>query len=177
MKRAPIGKRRIVRGRRVAGLGLIEAVISLAITAMLLGAVAAAFSAASSSIEINDQFFTASQGARVGMNQVLSAIRRAQSLAVTTNRVDMITYDGKDRSYIYDSTTQILRLVTNDILTDPDYTVARNVTSFAFAADTYVDGGGISHVSRVSIDLLVQVGNNQIGLSGSAAPRREVVYK
>jgi hypothetical protein len=163
--------------RAAAGLGLIEAVISLAITAMLLGAVAAAFSAASNSIEINDQFFTASQGARVGLNQVLAAIRRAQSLAVTTNQIDMFTYDGKPRSYIYDSGTQILRLVTNDILTDPDYTVARNVTSFAFAADTFTDGGGISHVSRVSINFTVQVGNNQVGLAGSAAPRREVVYK
>ena len=43
------------------GIGMAEALISLAITALLLTAVAAAFSASSAAIEMNDQFYRASR--------------------------------------------------------------------------------------------------------------------
>jgi len=92
--------------------------ISLAISAMLLTAVAAAFSASSEAIEINDQFFRASQAARVSMNQILTEIRRANAVQVPANNksLSMITFDNKDRTYSFDSAAQKLKLITNDIL-------------------------------------------------------------
>ena len=164
--------RKSVRGRR--GMSIIEVLISLAIVAMLLTAVAAAFSSSAQIIETNDQFFRASQAARVSLNQILTEVRRSHAVsAPTSGRIDMMTFDMKDRSYVYDPAAKTLKLITNDITTDPDYTLASNVVSCVFAADTMVDKGGISHVVRVSVGLTVQVGTSQIRLNGSAAPRRE----
>ena len=163
--------RRVPRVLR-RGLSLIEVMISLAISAMLLTAVAAAFTASSDAIEVNDEFFRASQAARVSLNQILTEVRRAHSINVTADQIDMITFDSSDRSYMLDTVANTLKLRTNDIATDPDYTLCSNVTAHTFAADTETDSGGISHVVRVSVTLTVQVGKNSVRLTGSAAPRR-----
>ncbi len=152
----------IKKSRR--GLSLAEVMISLAISAMLLTAVAAAFSASSEAIEINDQFFRASQAARVSMNQILTEIRRANAVQVPAGNssLSMITFDNKDRTYSYDAANKRLKLITNDVLTDPDYTLASNCTSTTFDVDTFTDAGGIKHVIR---------------LTGSAAPRKEQAWQ
>ena len=166
-------KHRIKKSRR--GLSLAEVMISLAISAMLLTAVAAAFSASSEAIEQNDTFFRASQAARVSMTQILTEVRRANAVAVPGNNksLSMITHDNKDRTYSFDSAAQKLKLITNDVLTDPDYTLASNCTSATFDVDTYTDAGGVKHVNRVAVTIVVKVDKNTIRLTGSAAPRKE----
>ena len=168
---------RIKKARR--GLSLAEVMISLAISAMLLTAVAAAFTASSDAIEQNDTFFRASQAARVSMTQILTEIRRANAVQVPANNksLSIITHDNKDRTYSFDSAAQKLKLITNDILTDPDYTLANNCTSATFDADTFTDAGGIKHVVRVAVTVIVKVDKNTIRLTGSAAPRREQTWQ
>ena len=172
-----VHKNKLPRARQ--GLSLAEVMISLAISAMLLTAVAAAFTASSEAIEQNDEFFRASQAARVSMNQILTEIRRANAVQVPTNNksLSMLTHDNKDRTYSYDSAASKLKLITNDVLTDPDYTLASNCTSGTFDADVVIDGGGIKHVVRVSVTVCVKVGKNQIRLTGSAAPRKEQAWQ
>ncbi len=168
---------KLPRSRR--GLSLAEVMISLAISAMLLTAVAAAFTASSEAIEQNDTFFRASQAARVSMTQILTEIRRANAVQVPANNaaLSMITYDNKDRTYSYDAAAQKLKLITNDILTDPDYTLASNCTSATFDVDTMTDSGGIKHVIRVAVTVIVKVDKNTIRLTGSAAPRKEQTWQ
>lgn len=160
------------------GLSLIEVMISLAICAMLLVAVATAFTASSAAITQNDQFFRATQSARVSMGQMLNAIRRCQTCDVpSAGRVNLITFDDHDCSYVFDSATGRLKLVTNDVTTDPDYVLARNVTNITFAADYAPDPSTqVNRVVRVTISITVKVGNNQVLLSNSAVPRRAIVY-
>jgi prepilin-type N-terminal cleavage/methylation domain-containing protein len=67
------------RGAR-RGLSLVEVMISLAITSMLLTAIAAAFHSSTQVITENDQFFRATQAARVALNQILSEVRRADAI-------------------------------------------------------------------------------------------------
>jgi type II secretory pathway pseudopilin PulG len=165
------------RGRpRRTALTIVEAVISLAITTMLLTAVSAAFAASIAAVENNDQFFRATQTARVSLHQMLTEVRRAHAVDVSGNTLRLITYNEQDRSYVYSPTAREVRLVTNDITTDPDYVMAAGVTSAAFAADTVTDAQGISRVVRVTITLVVRVADNEIRLSGSAAPRRSLTY-
>ena len=134
-----------------------------------------AFSASSDAIEINDQFFRASQAARVSMTQILTEIRRANAVQVPANNksLSMLTHDGKDRTYSFDSAAQKLKMITNDVLTDPDYTLANNCTLATFDVDKYQDSGLIWHVNRVSVTIIVKVDKNTIRLTGSAAPRKE----
>jgi type II secretory pathway pseudopilin PulG len=160
--------------RRRSAMGLVEVMISLAIAATLLTAAAAAFTASARAVEANDTFFRASQAARVSLNQILTEVRRSWSVdVVSANQINMETHDLRDRSYVYDSTTQTLKLVTNDVTTDPDYTLCNNVTTHAFSSDTVTDSNGISHTVRVSVTLVVKVGENSVRLTGSAAPRRK----
>jgi prepilin-type N-terminal cleavage/methylation domain-containing protein len=164
------------------GLSLVEVMISLAISAMLLTAVAAAFTASSDAIQVNDEFFRASQAARVSMNQILTEIRRANAVSVPSPltgspTLSMITHDTKDRTYTYDATNRRLKLITNDVTTDPDYTLASNCAIASFDVDTYTDTLGINHVIRVSVTIVVQVGQNQIRLTGSAAPRKAQTWQ
>lgn len=160
------------------GMSILEVLMSLAICAMLLTAVAAAFSSSAQVIDENDKFYRASQSARVTLNQLLTEIRRAHAVNVPSPyRIDLITWNNEDRSYVYSSTAQTLTLVTNGVTTDPDYRLTSDVPACTFTADTRTDEGGIEHVVRVSVAITVQVGDNQIRLSGSAAPRREQSYK
>jgi len=156
----------IKKSRR--GLSLAEVMISLAISAMLLTAVAAAFTASSDAIEQNDEFFRASQAARVSMNQILTEIRRCESVVVTSTATDlsMNAHDGKLRDYVYDKAAKKLQLVTSNPLA-PNYTLASNCSDASFAYDS--KGGKIV---RVSVTVVVHVGKNTIRLTGSAAPRK-----
>src|SRR3954470_5728397 len=63
------------------GLSIVEVMISLTITSFLLVAVAAAYNASASAVEMNDRFFRATQAGRVTMNQLLTEIRRADFVA------------------------------------------------------------------------------------------------
>lgn len=173
----PVQTRGCRRTRARRGLSIVEVLVSITIVAMLLTAVAAAFSASSQIIDQNDQFFRATQAARVSLNQMLTEIRRSQAVSLPSyTEIDLITFDGQDQIYVYSPTNEIIKLITTGNINDPGYRLACNVTSCSFAADTQVDKGGISHVVRVSISMVVQVGTNTIRLDGSAAPRREQTY-
>ena len=70
----------IMNGSRRRGLSLAEVMISLAITSMLLTAIAAAFQSSSQVIENNDRFFRATQSARVAINQITTEVRRCDAI-------------------------------------------------------------------------------------------------
>src|SRR3954470_10144462 len=97
-----------------AGLGIVEALISLAIAAALLTAVAGAFRAAGDAIDQNDQFFSATQSGRVALSRILTQVRRGTPATDSTaSNLHLLTDNGLDISYHYDSTTQQLSLVTS----------------------------------------------------------------
>ncbi len=160
------------------GLGLVEGMISLAIVAMLLTAAGAAFCSSGQAIEVNDEFFRASQAARVSINRMLTQCRKGTVL--TTSTSDSLNFNTdlmQDVSYAYDSTNDQLLFVTNDVTTDPDYVLARNVTACTFS---YVHGTNPATnadcIARVAISITVTVGNNSITLCGSAAPRAMIAF-
>src|SRR5205823_1131522 len=137
------------------------------ITAMLLTGVAAAFNASAAAINNNDQFFRATQAARVSLNRILTQVRRGSiDDHSTSTNLHLITDSGQDLSYTYDSTLGQLKLVTNSDLTDPDYVLARNVASCQFTLQSGTDYAGHSCVARVSVLVTITIGNNSVLLSG-----------
>ena len=186
--------RRPTPGRR-AGLSLVEAMIALVIAATLLTAVSAAFTSTAKAMEINDDFFRATQAARVSLVRMLAQVRcgvvnEKNSSGVvfadntTLNYVNII-YDviqpngtvlPKNVTYRYDSGTKKIIMVTNDSTTDPDYTLAQNVTDCKWVIGIGEDANNSKCVSQVSISIVVKVGDNSVRLSGSAAPRRTLKY-
>jgi len=159
------------------GLGLVEALISLSIAATLLTAVAAAFRASGDAIDMNDDFFRATQAARVSLARMVTQVRRGTPATDTSSSsLHLLTDTGQDVSYTYDSSTQQLNLLTNGNTTATNYVLAHNVSTCTFSTTTGTDSSGATCVAKVNIVIAVTVGNNQILLSGSAAPRRSIAY-
>jgi type II secretory pathway pseudopilin PulG len=161
------------------GLSLVEVMISTAIAATLLVAAGSAWSASCRSVEINDQFFRATQSARVAMLQMLTEIRRTTGVANDGlgDHVDLFTFNGKHYRYQYSSALQQLQLLDETPATPVIYVLARNVTSASFAAEMAPNPTTqISCAIHVTVTITIGISTSNITLTGSAAPRINVHY-
>ena len=147
-------------------MGLIELLVSLAIAAALLTAVAAAYAATTSAIRVNDEFFRASQAARVSINQIMAEVRKCSSGVVDTDAIELTNAAGEKRVYSFDVATNRLLLTFPDVIGAPSYTLARNVDDVEFFTD------GLT----TSMTVTIEVGQNKVTLSGSAMPRRTMTF-
>lgn len=173
------------RWSRYRGLSLVELMISLAISSMLLTAVAAAFHASTAAIEDNDKFFRASQAARVAMNQILTQLRRSDVIDVPVgnpaSRIDFAGDDQIDRAFVYtpDATgtkgTLNLLIDKNGVITTA--ALARDVNVAFYVDVVHPASGSGDYVERVTVDMTTEVGNSVVHLTGSAAPRRVQIYR
>jgi prepilin-type N-terminal cleavage/methylation domain-containing protein len=175
--------------RRRRGLSLVELMISLAISSMLLVAVAGAYSASSNMIQVNDRFARATQAARVSMTQLLTEIRRSDFIDLGADQVhifrpqELISPDEFMRTYRWlpgDANNPPRLVVTikdvdDRVVTGP-HTLARNVQAFSLHADTREVEDGPPIIIRVTVTLVVEIDGSTIRLSGSAVPRRAMIY-
>jgi hypothetical protein len=146
--------------------------ISLSITAGLLTAVAAAFRASGDAITQNDQFFAATQSARVALARMLTQVRRGTpAIDSTSNSLHLLTDTGLDVTYKYDPATQELNLVTST-----STILVHNASQCTFSIQTGTDSTGVTCVSKATILIAVTVGDNNVVLSGSASPRRSLTF-
>jgi prepilin-type N-terminal cleavage/methylation domain-containing protein len=149
------------------GLSLAEVMISLAISASLLTAVAMAFNASAKAVEINDQMVRATQAARVSVGQIMTEARRCQSGAITSNTLELTLASGETRSYSFDSANKQLVATLYALPVVETHTMARNVSDVQFLTDG----------KTISMMITVTIGNNSVVLNGSAMPRRAVTYQ
>jgi Tfp pilus assembly protein PilW len=158
--------------------------ISLAISAMLLVAIGAAFSASAQAVQMNDDFFRATQAGRVTLNQMLTEIRRADSVAVPATHDTVKVIRPREscvpnelyREFRYDAATQAitLQIFYKDNTASRAYVLANKVAAASFGPpDTVTGDNNASVVVRVPVTLAVRVGNTQVRLNGSSGPRRE----
>lgn len=178
------GRRARLRSR--CGLSLIEVLISLSIAASLLTAVAAAFSASASAIEVNDEFFRATQAGRVSLGRLLAEARRGtvdENSTATSLRLIVETRNDAgdviataDRTYQFIAAEKRLVMITNDGIDDAPYTLCSNVADVTFEVDPDTAPNGTQYVERVVISIAVKVGKHEVRLSGSAAPRKYLTY-
>ena len=183
--------------RRGRGLSLPEAMISLAITSLLLIAVASAFSGSCTVIESNDNFFRSSQAARVTLGQLIIEIRNCDSLDMSvSNTINIIRpayVAGSNqvlyrqvgppaevsRAFVYSPTNQniALTITYSDGSTKGPYELAANVTACAFGPpDMGLDYNNATIPVRVPITLTISTKGSTVVLNGSAAPRRAMKY-
>lgn len=171
------------RARRARGLSLVEVMISLGIAAMLLTASAAAFHASAAVVQNNDEFARATQAARVSLHQILTQVRRGSVQLASGSQWITLTMPpaageviGKNVTYRYLPASQQLVLVTNDDLTDRDYVLASNVADMSFNVEPGTDYTNAPCVANVTVMIRIRVGDNDVLLSGAAAPRKNLNY-
>lgn len=172
------------RGRR-RGLSVVEAMISLAISSLLLVGVASAYNASADAAEVNDRFFRATQAGRVSMNQMLTEIRRADRIVTATTNDSIIidrpvdtrmNAEEQSREFKYDAAAKAITLTIYFKKSDGTtyakgpYVMCRNVTEAKFGPPE--KDKALTVELRVPVTVVVSIGGNSVRLSDTTGPRR-----
>lgn len=157
------------------GFSLVEALLALAITGILLAAVAVAFNASIINYRENENIFRTLNSARQALFRITSQLRTANAVDPNSpnNECTLITADSNDITYRYNAGDNKLYLVTNDDLSDSDYVLCDNVTAMTFTKQVVNEDGQIK-VKSVQISMTVEKGNTQQTVSTAAVIRRNL---
>jgi len=155
------------------GFTVAELLIALAISAMLLVAVATAFNASATNYQENEAIFKTINNARQALFRMTSQLRTASAVDSTapSNECSFITAAGEDITYQFRSTENKLYLITNSDA--QEYVLCDNVTSMTFTK-TSVIVDTVIIVKNVQISMTVVSGNVQKTISAAAAIRRNL---
>lgn len=155
------------------GFGLAELLIALAITAILMVAVAVAFSASIMSYRTNEDIFKAVNSARQALYRITTELRTATAVDPNgpANECSFITAAGQDITYEYRSADSKLYLITNS--DSQEYVLCENVTAMTFTRQTRTVEA-VTFVASVQVSMTVQVGDAERIVSAAAVIRRNL---
>lgn len=204
-----------IQRRRWRGMSMIELMVALAISSTLLVAVGMAWTASADAVESNDKFFRATQSVRIVMTQLMSEVRRCQSINdsmwnvsdfdITSGDHLRLTTGTLERPFgtpargsldlewkyvpantqftnpftgelVPASPTGQIKLLNHTAGQEAVNTVADNVTSCEFRWKFELDAGGLPSPAIVSVSITTSVGGNSVTVTGSAAPRTNIIY-
>jgi prepilin-type N-terminal cleavage/methylation domain-containing protein len=169
--------------RFIAGFTLVELLIALAITALLLAAVAVAFNASLANYRDNENIFKTINTARQALFRITSQIRTAGCEYEGLFRV-VSTVDPNNRCSLYTTTdTDVCEYITYEyrsgadenklyLITHSDgreYVLCDNVKAMSFIKTLTTNG---LEVKSVQISMTVQNGNIQQSISAAAVVRK-----
>jgi len=159
--------------KSIAAFSIAELLIALAITGILLAAVAVAFNAAAINCRENENIFKTINNARQALFRITTQLRTANAVEPNSpdNECSLITAGGEDITYRFNSADNKLYLITNDDLLDDDYVLCENVTSMSFIKTPTDDG---SDAKSVQISMTVQSGNRLRTVSAAAVVRKNL---
>ena len=157
------------------GFTMVELLLALAITGLLLAAVATAFNASVTNYRQNQNAFKAVNNARQALTQMIERLRTATAVepSALTDRCTLITADGNDITYRYLAGSNRLYLIKNDNLTDSDYLLCDNITAMTFQKSTAVKDS-LTYVTGVQISMTVTIGDIEKTLSAGTGIRRNM---
>ena len=172
---APAARHRWTDTKHRTAFTIVELLLALAISAMLLTAIAAAFNGSIMNYQENEKIFRTINSARQAMYRITTQLRTADSVDPCTpdNQCSMFTADGDDITYSYNSTDGKLYLITNDDTTDSDYVLCDNVTAMTFTKESEVVEMQ-PQVKSVQIFMTVVSGDLQRSISSAAVIRRNL---
>ncbi len=153
------------------GFTIIECLIGLAISAILLAAVAVAFNASVTSYRENEDMFRSVNNARQALARMTSEIRICYPVSIAyepNNQCSITTASNEDITYEFRSTDHKVYLRKN---TTPaqEYVLCDDVVAARFDKLYTFDD---QHVRGVQISLTIQSGGSRRTLSSVAAVRR-----
>ena len=153
-----------------AGFTVAELLLALAITAMLLVALAAALNASVINYRQNEDYFKTINNARQALSRMTSQI--ITGLVDPDNVSDesccrLLCADTSEITYWYDSTSN--KLYLREHSSGSDYVLCDNVTAMTFTKDNSSPTGD---VKSVQISMVVESGNVQRTVSTAAVVRK-----
>jgi hypothetical protein len=168
------------------GVRIVDVLAGLTVTSFLCVAIAAAYSASADAVEINERFYRASRAGRVTLNQLLTEIRRAESVLCSPNLDSILVIrplatrlpDEDSREYRYNPVTRKITLQIYFKAADgacwnsPAYSLASNLQAATFGPpDRNRVVNGVWQHASVPVALEVKIGSNSVRLSGSSHRR------
>ena len=155
------------------GFTIAELLLALAITGLLLVAVAVAFNASITNYRENEDAFKTINSARQALFRITSQLRTGYWVDpnAPNNECSFFTAKDRDITYRFNNADNKLYLITNDDLLDDDYVLCDNVTSMSFIKTPTDDG---SDAKSVQISITVSSGNVQRTLSAAVVIRRNL---
>lgn len=164
-------KRRYARHNHAAGFTIAECLISLAISALLMTAVAVAFNASLVNFRENEDMFQSINNARQALARMTSQLRTGHFVDPNASSTECSFYTATDEdiTYEYRAADDKLYLITNS--DGSEYTLCDNVTAASFSRTPTADN---SDCKSVLISLTVQCGNSTRTLSAAAVIRRNL---
>ena len=154
---------------------IVELLLALAITGMLLAAVAVAFNASIINYRQNEDIFKTINSARQALSRITNQLRTAAAVDPNSpnNECTLITAAGDDITYRYNNGDNKLYLITNDDLSDSDYVLCDNITAMTFTRHTVTEDSQIK-VKSVQISITVVISNMQRTVSAAAVIRKNL---
>ena len=171
--------------RRTAGLGMVELLVSLAIMAMLLTSVAAAFHASMETVEENQKITTVTHNARIVLNRMMAEIRQADAIEYGTNFVKIVPpsmgalklteYRVVNGAMSYHQTFNE-DLPTSHVILGPEDGITINRFVLDDLPGNVVNGDGVTIpcIDRLTVELDLSVGSNHFAVTASTNPRRNL---
>jgi len=165
-RRATSDKRRI----RI-GFTIVELLLALAISAMLLAAVAVAFNASAINYRENEEIFKTINNARQALFRMTSQLRTADTVdpCAPINECSLMTPASENITYRYNNVDNKLYLDTNG----NSYVLCKNVTSMTLTKNAvFEDPYWI--VKSVQISMTVSCGDMERTIAAAAVVRRNL---
>lgn len=168
--------------RTARAFTLVELLVSVAIGAMLLTSLAAAFNASLLSYDENGKIAQATQTARAVLDRIADEVRTADAVQCYEHEVQIIPPENAQGLTLirYASsglTVQCSRTVgatttTSSLLGGGDV----SVTDFSVQWVMGTDANGVSCTRSVTVHLGLSAGGRAMGATRSASPRRNLAY-
>jgi len=156
-----------------AAFTIVEVLLALAITGLLLAAVAVAFNASITNYRVNEDIFRTINSARQALFRITTQLRTADAVEPNSpaNECTLITAAGEDVTYQYNNTDNKLYLIDNS--SGDSYVLCDNITDMTFTRATATEGP-TTYVKSVQLSITVQSGSLHRTVSAAAVIRRNL---
>jgi len=157
------------------GFTIAELLVALAISSILLVAVAVAFQSSMMNYRENEDIFKVINNARQALFRITTQLRTANAVMISepNNMCTFQTPDSESITYEYRSAENKLYLITND--DGNEYVLCDDVTAMTFTRETFYDSDeDLTKVKSVQISMTVVNGNTEKTISAAAVVRRNL---
>jgi len=168
---------------RRSGFSLVEALLGLAILAILLTALGTAVYSAMESFRENERVATASQVTRAVLNRMMREVRTAAAVDANSTSITIIPPPDANGftqiQYCYDATAKVLRYTKTISGTPYSYVACGEggtLTAFAVTTATGQDWQGLTCIKNVRVTMALKLGPETFTVTASASPRRNQVF-
>jgi prepilin-type N-terminal cleavage/methylation domain-containing protein len=165
--------------KRAKAFSLVEVLLALALSAMLLAAVAAAMDASFWSYDQNERICDTTQTARAVLGRMANDIRTADAVTTSAGKITIIPpANGQGLTlieYVFANGALTMNRTVNGVVTICpllDNTGDVRVSGFTISSTQGLDYQGVTCTRSVTAHLTMTDGNQQFAVTASASPRR-----